>query len=961
MRTWLLLFILAPLHLYAQVTRDVRAYNITGRIQEPRQFLWTNILAGANISVDWNANGTITINGGAGGGTNVLIQTNGVNVGSVGTLNFIGATGAVTATGIDIGGFSGGPVGSSITVASNYVITTPAITNLNFVMGTNIFMIVTNNSGDVSVWINVDKFGVTNGLATISYVDSKGLTTNEDQFLGAPLSIKNLAYVTNLTEWATGRFNRVSATNGVFVGGPGQAGEIYSFSTLAGAYQQFLIHGGSSFVIGTNGNTIIIRGTSLYPNDDNTTTFGSATARWKEGWFGDHVTISNALRTGYLSISNTPGLQLGYIELRSTNGNSYTKFSRLDDNWKPTNYFKFSVTNPVAGQIFKFSSVSYSGGEATIVLTNDTDNSGSGSPGGIVGNFQVHGTGGTFVGSTNSFFDVTNNRMDIGFDSRAMFAAGQGNLNITNIYLGRPGILLVGTNHANLANFLAIDDTGFQNSKGKAIHFTFDSDNSSPPNNIARSGLGIVLTNNDVLGWPEFLPLSDEQVNLGNATFRWITNWNAGVDVKGAIVLRDTTAETTGGRTIITHLDTFKPTNLFRFSVTNPVAGQILKFAAVNNISPSTKEIILTNDTDNTGGAGSIAFNPNQFMPSATHTNIKEFYLTTNAIVYSTNATSTNIMVHQFSGASGALLSILNSAGALLTEVNSNGFLIQTNALTNYSRGNTIKAPTNIVVRHVENNARSTPAWTDDEGMDFAPQVSLGNNRVFIITTSAGTAVDVLGITTAVPAGGTTISHPVDAARHLPYMVDLATGTTSNLCAALGSSVDLATAGTHDGATRMSGYYFATEWTITNNIAGIVGGGAPRSFVGLTALANTAMTNLVVTTNATGQYIGLMSDPKQSLDMFISARDSGTEFRTNTGINFVATNLYQFYIYQSPTNRMVKWKLKNITARTEAAGWFSNNVPTNFMKMVIATKNGTNRAHSIRFTRLYLEAPLAPR
>jgi hypothetical protein len=113
--------------------------------------------------------------------------------------------------------------------------------------------------------------------------------------------------------------------------------------------------------------------------------------RWSAGWFGP-----TGLFSGRLSLTNLPGEGLPYVELRSTNGNSYTKLSRVSDVWKPTNYIKLSITNPVAGQVLKFASVSYSGGEASIVLTNDTDLSG-GAGSGILTNANQFGAAGNIV------------------------------------------------------------------------------------------------------------------------------------------------------------------------------------------------------------------------------------------------------------------------------------------------------------------------------------------------------------------------------------------------------------------------------------------------------------------------------------------------------------------------------------------------------------------------------------
>ena len=923
---------LAALSLNAQVTKDVRYYNTSGLIQEPIMFFRTNIYAGANISITHSANGTIIISGGAGGGTNAIVLTNGVLVGSIGTLNFIGATGAVKGGTIEIGGFSGIGGGSSVTVASNYVITTPVITNLNFVMGTNIFMVVTNTSGNASVWINVDKFGITNGLATVSYVNQStqfvttahgSLTASNTIWFPAPVNGFSFYFTEVDIGYAfTNSAGRLLTLNGeeqlVAIGNSLSDGKLRFGDATAGVERDLLVMSSSDLNIGATAISTILKG-------DTNSIIGSSSIPYGPSWWGPYGIFS-----GRLSLTNKPGEGLPYLEIRSTNTTAYTKFSRLDDNWKPTNYFKFSVTNPVAGQILKFNSVTYSGGEATIILTNDVDTGGSGTPGGGSGNVQFN-EGGVFAGTNRLMYDRVNNRLissNNNFD--ASIAVTSPNLGYSN-YMYADGMSTpIGTYNIHLL------DTA-----GHAIS----------PNYWRFSSTEL------------FYNPGSNTVDLGLITNPWKTNYTKWLRAYDGIQITSESSTTNSITFIVTNA--VRMTNIFVFSITNPVAGQIFKFNNVQSLANGQTLITITNDTDNSGGGGGGAFNVNQFSAS-TLTNLKQYLLITNPIVYSTNVQSTNLVIQLLSGASGAALSILNSAGAMITEVNSNGFFMQTNVLTNYTRGNTLPTPTNIIARGVENYAgRIMPTWFDDKALQFSVQPFLGNNRVFMVLTSAGTAAGTFGVTTAVPAGGTTISHPAPTFTQ-PYMVSIATGAVSNNSAAIMSSVDLASAGNHNGSGDSrglginAGYFFAIEWSDTNNISGIVGGGATRTFTGLTALANTTATNLVVTTNATGQYIGLYSDPKQSLNMYISARDSVAEFRTNTGINFVATNIYQFYLMNTHTSRFAHWKLKDLTARTEAYGWFSNNVPTNFMKMIIATKNGTNRAHSVKFSKMYLETPLTP-
>ncbi len=333
--------------------------------------------------------------------------------------------------------------------------------------------------------------------------------------------------------------------------------------------------------------------------------------------------------------------------------------------------------------------------------------------------------------------------------------------------------------------------------------------------------------------------------------------------------------------------------------------GQVLKYHGAS--------ATWTNGTDNTGGGGGG--------------------LTTNA--------------NQF----GASVELAIKDGVNLTNVVVTGSI----SISNEPTGT---VPTNTLYMGTDNYAgRIVPEWKDHNQLLTAFQPAFYNNRMTCFLPSSGTTIGIFGVN-ASTTGGTTVSHP-SPNNFLPYMVQLATPATSNGTASAFSGVDLASSGPQNTAGA-NGYFYSSEWTVTNGTFAVNGGGSPRIFVGLTALASPNLTNLVVTTNATGQYIGLYASPRDSTEMWISARDSGNEFRTNTGMTCVTSNLYQFYLFNAPTSRFAGWKIKNLTAGTSATGWFSNNVPTNFMKFGIAVKNSTSLVHSVRFTKQYLEAPLAP-
>jgi hypothetical protein len=175
------------------------------------------------------------------------------------------------------------------------------------------------------------------------------------------------------TQFVTAAFGTLTETNGLYLGAPGVTARAYRYNIPAAAYSQWFVSGSGAIQWGTNNDQHVFAGTLVGPDLDSTTVLGQFNRRWLNAWIADYLNVSNAFFSGFVSVTNVPGNQLGYVELRSTNGTAYTRFSRVSDAWKPTNYFKFSITNPVASQLLGFNSVSYSAGEASIVVTNITD------------------------------------------------------------------------------------------------------------------------------------------------------------------------------------------------------------------------------------------------------------------------------------------------------------------------------------------------------------------------------------------------------------------------------------------------------------------------------------------------------------------------------------------------------------------------------------------------------------
>lgn len=737
------------------------------------------------------------------------------------------------------------------------------------VLLSNVFLILPSQQADSpgQVLTN-DGNGFLGWWTPISGPGGPGLTTNNNQFLGVPLSIKSFAQFTNIVIW---RSNDTSVAL-LVTNLPGSTLDLVQLLTTNGAGLKVTSNGAVIIrgTIGTTTNVFEVRNTN-----DNKEILS--------------VTHSNSVRivgpqqSGYgasLQIMSEAGSVQNNIELWA--GNTFS------GRWRSDNAGNQNI----------------SAGGSGIITFNPDDGSGE-------VRFQVPGVG--IVWDLIPSADVA--AWHGGIVRRAQLTNVWDFWGRTNLWLTRTGLLngLVVTQDIR---FLGHNSTS---------NFIWTCTNSATGEGEWRGNV---------------IPAANNIYRLGDSTFRWAS---LAVQEDGIFLF-----ENSGGNDFV---------NIFANNVNT----------AYQLILPEDQGAVgttLTNDGSGSlgwwnpyfGGTNIYRFNINQFgINNVTNISIKESPLFTNVVLYSSDTNRTNVAINQTIGQAVPVLSFRDSNGAPALEIDNRGFLIVTNSLTNR-----IPAPTNTIAQGADNFAGlSYPNWIDDKGMPFWPQHSIAHDQVYWSSHGNGSSLNNVG-TILTTFSGATISHP-DPTESQVFMADLASPASSNATAGGFSAAPLANSGAHDGSSKIGGYFFMANWSITNNISGIVGGGASKTFVGLAAAAVPNLTNIVNETNATGQYIGLYSDTKNSLEMFISSRDSVAEFRTNTGINFVATNVYRFSMFNSHTSRFVGWRLDNRTAGTTANGWFSNNVPTNFMRFGIMTKNGTNRAHHIRYSRLYLEAPLSPR
>lgn len=324
------------------------------------------VAAGAGVSIATNVTGsnvTYTFSVTA-GGTNTLWVTNGVTLGSAGTVAWdTGVTGylagAVAHLGVNVsggttppGGNNGnlqynnsGVFGGSNDIALRFALTESTLAISNGI-GVNAYLNIIRNVGanglynmtlgpDALFWTNktqrftIQGTGIGNSVyfnTNMDFVSGLGGPT-----LGEPGLVWPALYVTTINADGAVDASSATLTNGLLVGaddgGSGKFGIINGFDAAAFAYRQMLKVEDSSLVIGTNDAANVFYGSEnifagpLTGDADNTRTIGHADNRWRDGWFANTL--------------NTTGLVAGVSYAALTSG-------RYNDE---TNQFNIYVGN----------------------------------------------------------------------------------------------------------------------------------------------------------------------------------------------------------------------------------------------------------------------------------------------------------------------------------------------------------------------------------------------------------------------------------------------------------------------------------------------------------------------------------------------------------------------------------------------------------------------------------------
>jgi hypothetical protein len=316
-------------------SRATVMYNFNiGSLSSPTNFFHYNVRPGANIAVTTNADGSITISGAAGGGgTNTLVLTNGVEVGSGGKFNFIDATGMLSGAVVTIGGFSSSAGKMSVLGGTNVLffnetnMLAPGATiaqwklqdtngNTYFHFRTNLVMFYGTNSQ--GLWISnsaipgIVSFGVSNSVPLITFNGANNNITFGGDMFGNGSGLTNLPNINNV------RFQPSDAvltnlvgtvlrniTNFVSLSTTNATSKPLSNSYTAGVLTLFGLEAGANVTLTMNGSNIVIASTggsggSVVTNSFQFGVTADGTLTLKDG-----LLITNPIVQTTLTILNT--------------------------------------------------------------------------------------------------------------------------------------------------------------------------------------------------------------------------------------------------------------------------------------------------------------------------------------------------------------------------------------------------------------------------------------------------------------------------------------------------------------------------------------------------------------------------------------------------------------------------------------------------------------------------------
>lgn len=233
-----------------------------------------------------------------------------------------------------------------------------------------------------------------------------------------------------------------------------------------------------------------------------------------------------------------------------------------------------------------------------------------------------------------------------------------------------------------------------------------------------------------------------------------------------------------------------------------------------------------------------------------------------------------------------------------------------------------------------------------------ALQAALFDKTFFVMTPNATTTALYQG-SAGTSAGTLTTNAPATVGSTVfPICTNFATGTTANTVAGLRMTNN---AFRH---SNLGGFFCAATAGLPDanyNESGATTGS--RIFVGMSD-----QTSMVGADNPSGHYAGFMRNHVnggyQHTNWRFATRNGTTQTLVDTGLPFVAQNLYAFYIYsERGVSGSIEWTIKNLTSGAEASGTATATLPSTTVNLgpVAQLINVNAVSRSLRVAKVYCE------
>jgi len=247
---------------------------------------------------------------------------------------------------------------------------------------------------------------------------------------------------------------------------------------------------------------------------------------------------------------------------------------------------------------------------------------------------------------------------------------------------------------------------------------------------------------------------------------------------------------------------------------------------------------------------------------------------------------------------------------------------------------------------------RNLPHIKGPSGLSTPLQPSFFQNQIAIISPSVTTTLTVLG--TAVTSAGT-LSHPV-ATESAGYMTNFVTAAAASV-AGTGDNVVRWFRGSVPGANGF--FYYSRVFFPDSSYDYTAASTGSRFYAGLTSTTLILMAQSNNHASARCAFVRIHDGTRNDANFFFTTRaTTGDETLTDTGMIFIAQNIYDFYIYCRPQSDTIYWRIDNLTTGTSYEGMTSETLPegNTAMRAGIQLCTINALARNIRMQRIYIES-----